>query len=119
MWLLGTTLICLVGAVFLGDYLWGLLFVRSGYLSREAAIRIRTNRAPTTRGERMHRWISLSLSLVIPIALAWVGWYLESWWMIALMLLLGVWLSRSIWVGWKNADSITAGNIEPPVDLEK
>ena len=119
MWLLGTLLISLVGAVFLGDYLWGLLFVRTGYLSREAVIRIRTNRAPTTRGERMHRWISLGLSLMIPAALAWVGWYLESWWMMALMFLLGVWLLLSIWGGWKNADSISAGNLEPPADMEK
>jgi len=52
IWLLGATLITIVSGIFFGNYFWGLLFVRTGYLSREAAIRLRTNRAPTTYGEQ-------------------------------------------------------------------
>jgi hypothetical protein len=119
IWLLAGTLMIGVLGIFLGDYLWGLLFIKTGYLSREAVIRIRTNRAPTARGEGIHRRISLSLAVLIPVALVWVGWYLESWWMMSLMLLLGVWLFWSVWSGWQNADAMAAGNQELPPDLEK
>lgn len=119
IWLLAGTLMIGVLAIFLGDFLWGLVFIKTGYLSREAVIRIRTNRAPTARGEHIHRRISLSLAVLIPVALVWVGWYLESWLMMGLMLLLGVWLFWSIWAGWQNADAMVNGNQELPPDLEK
>lgn len=118
MWILGFLLLGLGGSIFLGDFLWGLAFIKTGYLSREAVIRIRTNRAPTARGEHIHRRISLSLSLLIPVALIWVGWYLKSWWMMSLMFLLGAWLFWSIWAGWKNADAMNAGNAPLPSEFE-
>lgn len=117
-WILGGVLISGVLGVFLGDFLWGLAFIKTGYLSRATVIRIRTNRAPTARGEHIHRRISLSLSLLIPVALIWVGWYLKSWWMMSLMFLLGVWLFWSIWAGWKNADAMNAGNAPLPSEFE-
>lgn len=119
IWILGGFIVSVVLGIFLGDYLWGLLFVGTGYLSREAVIRIRTNRAPTTRGERIHRRMSLTLSALIPAALVWVGWYLDAWWVMGLAILLGGWLSLSIWAAWKSAHAMVAGNLELPADLEE
>lgn len=118
-WILMSLLFTGMASILLSDQLWGKLFVKSGYLSPEAAIRIRTNRAPTTKGERIHRRISLSLSVLIPVFLIYVGWYLDSWWMMGLAFLVGVWLFVSVWAGWKGADAMIAGDLQPPADLEK
>lgn len=113
-------LVILVGIVsaLLGDQLWGKLFVKSGYLSPEAVIRIRTNRAPTAKGEIIHRRISLTLSILIPVFLVCVGWYLHSWWMTGLAALVGIWLVISVRSGWKRADAMIAGNEPLPSRFE-
>jgi len=117
-WLLFSVMLIGVASIFLSDQLWGKLFVKSGYLSPEAVIRIRTNRAPTAKGEKVHRRISLSLSVLIPVFLIGVGWYLHSWWMMSLAALVGVWLLVSVWAGWKNADAVIAGNAPLPSEFE-
>jgi hypothetical protein len=117
-WVLMSGLFAVIVGVLLGDQLWGKLFVKSGYLSQEAVIRIRTNRAPTAKGEKIHRRISLSLSILIPIFLVCVGWYLHSWWMMGLAALVGVWLFVSVWAAWKNADAVIAGNAPLPSEFE-
>ena len=119
MWIFGGMLVSGGLGIFLGDWIWRRLFVKTGYLSREAVIRIRTNRAPTTRGERIHRRLSLSLSLLIPVFLVWVGWYLDSDWMMGLMALLGVWLFVSVRAGWKKVDAMSTGKEPMPQRLER
>lgn len=118
-WILMSGLFTVVVSILLGDQLWGKLFVKSGFLCSEAVIRIRTNRAPTAKGEKIHRRISLSLSVLIPVFLFYVGWYLQSWWMMGLAALVGIWLFVSVWAGWKGADAMIAGDLQPPADLEK
>lgn len=108
-WLLATLLLVGVSSILLGDYLWGKAFVKSGYLSPAAAIRIRTNRAPTARGERAHRKLSLSLAVLIPLGIAGLGWYAEQYWLIPFMLVLGLWLFKSVWAGWQQSDDMLAG----------
>lgn len=117
-WLLISVMLTGVASILLSDQLWGKFFVKSGYLSPEAVIRIRTNRAPTARGEQIHRRISLSLSILIPIFLICVGWYLHSWWMMGLAALVGVWLFVSVWAGWKKADAMIAGNESLPSEFK-
>lgn len=117
-WILMSGLFAVVISALLGDQLWGRLFVKSGYLSPEAVIRIRTNRAPTAKGEKIHRRISLSLSILIPIFLVGVGWYLNSWWMMGLAALVGIWLSVSVWAGWKKADAMIAGTESLPSEFK-
>lgn len=119
MWILMSVILTGIASILLSDQLWGKLFVKSGFLSPEAAIRIRTNRAPTAKGEKIHRRISLSLSILIPVFLVYVGWYLHSWWMMGLAALVGVWLFVSVWAGWKKADDMIVGDLQPPADLEK
>jgi hypothetical protein len=109
-------LACVFIGVFLGDYLWGKAFVKSGYLSPAAAIRIRTNRAPTARGERAHRRLSLSLSVLIPLGIAGVGAYAGQYWLIPFMLILGLWLFVSLRAGWQQADDLMAGKAPYPED---
>jgi hypothetical protein len=118
MWALAILLALMGGSIFLGDYLWGLLFIKTGFLSSEAVIRISTNRAPTVKGEKIHSRISFSLSILIPLFLIGVGWYLHSWWFMALAGLLGVWLFISVWAGWKNADALIAGDEPLPSELD-
>lgn len=117
-WLLISVMLTGVASILLSDQLWGKLFVKSGFLSPEAVIRIRTNRAPTAKGEKIHRRISLSLSILIPIFLVCVGWYLHSWWMMGLAALVGVWLFVSVWAGWKKADAMIAGNESLPSEFK-
>ncbi|MCG3188107.1 MAG: hypothetical protein IOMNBAOH_02831 [Rhodocyclaceae bacterium] len=118
-WLLAITLFTGVLGIFLGDYLWGKVFVKSGYLSPAAAIRIRTNRAPTARGERAHRRLSLSLSVLIPLGIAGLGVYTGQYWLIPFMLILGLWLFISIRAGWQQADDMMAGQAPYPEDEVK
>ena len=108
-WVLWVGLACGPAGILLGDYLWGKVFVKSGYLSPAAAIRIRTNRAPTARGERAHRRLSLSLSVLIPLGIAGLGVYTGQYWLIPFMLILGLWLFISIRAGWQQADDMMAG----------
>lgn len=110
MWVLTILLGLIGGGVFIGNYLWSLIFVKTGFLSPEAVIRIQTNRAPSAKGERIHRRISLSLSVLIPVFLIYVGWYLHSWWFMAVAALLGIWLFISVWAGWKEADALIASS---------
>lgn len=117
-WLLISVMLTGVASILLSDQLWGKLFVKSGYLSPEAVIRIRTNRAPTAGGEQIHRRISLSLSILVPIFLICVGWYLHSWWMMGLAALVGVWLFVSVWAGWKKAGAMIAGNESLPSEFK-
>lgn len=114
--ILGSLLLGGVIGIFLGDYLWGKAFVKSGYLSPAAAIRIRTNRAPTVRGERAHRRLSLSLSVLIPLGIAGLGVYAGQYWLIPFMLILGLWLFVSIRAGWQQADDMMAGEASYPED---
>lgn len=118
IWLFMLVILTGIASVLLGDQLWGRLFVKSGYLSPDAVIRIRTNRAPTAKGEKIHRRISLSLSVLIPVSLVSVGWYLHSWWMMGLAALVGVWLFVSVWAGWKKADAMIAGNESLPSEFK-
>lgn len=108
-WLLAIGILIVVLSFFLGDYLWGKVFVKSGYLSPAAAIRIRTNRAPTARGERIHRRLSLTYAALIPLLFIGVVWYLETYWLIAVVLVFGVWFFLRIWAGWKQSDAMIAG----------
>ncbi|MCL5061189.1 MAG: hypothetical protein M1449_12405 [Candidatus Thermoplasmatota archaeon] len=119
MWLFMSLIFVLIASILLSDQLWGRLFVKSGYLSPEAVVRIRTNRAPTAKGEKIHRRISLSLSILIPVFLVCVGWYLHSWWMMGLAALLGVWLFVSVWAGWKKADAMIEGKLPPPEGADR
>lgn len=107
-------LVCVVVGAFLGDYLWGKVFVKSGYLSPAAAIRIRTNRAPTARGERIHRRLSLTYAALIPLLFSGVAWYLETYWLIAVILPFGAWFVLMIWAGWQKADAMMAGQVPYP-----
>lgn len=115
-WLLAAVLLICVISFFGGDYLWSKVFVKSGYLSPAAAIRIRTNRAPTARGERGHRRLSLSLSVLIPLGIAGLGVYAGQYWLIPFMLILGLWLFVSIRAGWQQADDMMAGEASYPED---
>lgn len=117
--LLGGLLLSGGAGFFLGDYLWGKVFVKSGYLSPAAAIRIRTNRAPTARGERAHRRLSLSLSVLIPLGIAGLGVYTGQYWLIPFMLIVGLWLFISIRAGWQQADDMMAGQAPYPEDEVK
>jgi len=112
-------LVSMSSGILLGDYLWGKIFVKSGYLSPAAAIRIRTNRAPTARGERRHRKLSLSLSVLIPLGIAGLGVYTAQYWMIPFMLVVGLWLFFSVRAGWKQADAMMAGQEPYPEDEVK
>lgn len=112
-------LVFTVIGIFLGDYLWGKVFVKSGYLSPAAAIRIRTNRAPTARGERIHRRLSLSLAVLIPLGIAGMGAYAGQYWLIPFMLIMGLWLFTSLWAGWQQADDMLAGQAPYPDDEVK
>jgi len=112
-------LACVVIGAFLGDYLWGKAFVKSGYLSPAAAIRIRTNRAPTARGERAHRKLSLSLAVLIPLGIAGLGVYARQYWLIPLMMIMGLWLFISLWAGWKQSDAMIEGQAPYPDDEVK
>jgi uncharacterized membrane protein YhaH (DUF805 family) len=118
-WLLAVMLPLVVISVFGGDYLWGKAFVKSGYLSPAAAIRIRTNRAPTARGERIHRRLSLTYAALIPLLLMGVAWYLETYWLIPVVLVLGAWFVLMIWAGWQRADDMMAGEAPYPEDEVK
>jgi hypothetical protein len=118
-WLLAMVILIVFLSIFLGDYLWGKVFVKSGYLSPAAAIRIRTNRAPTARGERAHRRLSLSLSVLIPLGIAGLGVYGGQYWLIPFMLILGLWLFISIRAGWQQADDMMAGQAPYPEDEVK
>jgi len=118
-WVLWSGLLCGVIGILLGDYLWGKVFVKSGYLSPAAAIRIRTNRAPTARGERAHRKLSLSLAVLIPLGIAGLGAYAGQYWLIPFMLILGLWLFKSIWAGWQQSDAMIAGQAPYPDDEVK
>jgi hypothetical protein len=118
-WLLAAGLLVVVISFFGGDYLWGKVFVKSGYLSPAAAIRIRTNRAPTARGERIHRRLSLTYAALIPLLFMGVAWYLETYWLIPVVLVLGVWFVRIIWTGWKQSDAMIAGEAPYPEDEVK
>jgi uncharacterized membrane protein YhaH (DUF805 family) len=118
-WLLAVMLPLVVISVFGGDYLWGKAFVKSGYLSPAAAIRIRTNRAPTARGERIHRRLSLTYAALIPLLLMGVAWYLETYWLIPVVLVLGAWFGLMIWAGGQRADDMMAGEAPYPEDEVK
>lgn len=118
-WLLAAVLLVGVISIFGGDYLWGKVFVKSGYLSPAAAIRIRTNRAPTSRGERVHRKLSLSLAVLIPLGIAGLGAYAGQYWLIPFMLILGLWLFVSLWAGWKQSDAMIVGQAPYPDDEVK
>ena len=115
-WLLAVVLLVGVISFFGGDYLWGKAFVKSGYLSPAAAIRIRTNRAPTARGERNHRRLSLTLAVLIPLLFMGVAWYLEAYWLIAVVLVFGAWFFIMIWAGWQRADDMVAERSPYPED---
>ena len=54
---------------FSANALWGRLFVRSGYLSEAAVQRMRLNRAPTERGEKVRAGIGYVLYLAIFLGL--------------------------------------------------
>lgn len=102
--------LALVGTcVFLGDYLWTKIFVSSGYLSNSTVIRLRTNRAPTAKGERIHRKLSLSLGILIPAFIAGLSWYVEQYWLIPLAMIFGLWLFVSLLGGWRRSDAIVEG----------
>lgn len=116
---LGFGLLNIVISIFLGDYLWGKVFVKSGYLSPAAAIRIRTNRAPTARGEHIHRRLSLTYAALIPLLFSGVAWYLETYWLIAVILPFGAWFVLMIWAGWQKADAMMAGQVPYPEDEVK
>lgn len=118
-WLLTAVILLVFLSAFLGDYLWGKVFVKSGYLSPAAAIRIRTNRAPTARGERMHRRLSLTYAALIPLLFMGVAWYLETYWLIPVVLVLGAWFVLMIWAGWQRADDMMAGGAPYPEDEVK
>jgi hypothetical protein len=118
-WILSGLLLGLVISILLGDYLWGKVFVKSGYLSPAAAIRLRTNRAPTARGERVHRRLSLTLAAMIPLLFSGVAWYLETYWLIAVALVFGAWFVLMIRAGWQQADDMMAGQAPYPEDEAK
>lgn len=100
----------LVGScVFLGDYLWTKIFVSSGYLNNATVIRMRTNRAPTAKGERIHRKISLGLGVLIPAFIGGLGWYGEPYWLIPLAMVFSLWLLVSLLGGWSRSDATIEG----------
>jgi hypothetical protein len=118
-WLLAMVILIVFLSIFLGDYLWGKVFVKSGYLSPAAAIRIRTNRAPTARGERVHRRLSLTFAAMIPLLFSGVAWYLEAYWLIAVAWVFGAWFFLMIRAGWQQADDMMAGQAPYPEDEVK
>ena len=102
-WALSALFACAILSVLIGDHLWGRLFVKSGYLSRAALIRISTNRFPTKKSERNQRRASVALSILAPALLGLAGWYWQSYWVMGGAVVFLIWLYVSIRNAWLKA----------------
>jgi hypothetical protein len=112
-------LVCGLMSVFLGDRLWTRLFLKSGYLSDAAAIRILSNRAPTRKGERRHRWLGQAILLLIYGILGGMAVWGGQWWVLVIVVPLAVWGVFLIRNAWKDVDSMLAGGPIPPESEER
>lgn len=110
--------ICIVG-VLGGDRLWLHLFINSGYLSDATTIRLMSNRAPTERGERVHRWLGPSLLLAIYGTLAIMAVMAHQWWVLFVALPLLIWGLLLMHMARKQADEMLAGGYVPPDSEER
>lgn len=84
-----------------------------------ATIRIMSNRAPTGRGERVHRWIGPLLLLTIYGTLSVAGVMARQWWVLFLALPLLVWGLLLMHTARKQADEMLAGGPIPPESEER
>ena len=106
-------------AILLSDNIWSHLFIHSGYLSDAATIRILSNRAPTRKSERRHRWFGQALMLVIYGGVGIWAILSEQWWMLVIVVPLGVWGIFLIRNAWKDADRMLEGGPIPPASEER
>jgi hypothetical protein len=108
----------IVGAI-LTDYLWYRFFIRSGYLSDAAAIRLLSNRAPTLHGERRHRWLGQAVLLLIYGVLGFMAIMARQWWVLVMVAPLAVWGVFLIRNSWKETDAMLAGGPVPSASRER
>lgn len=108
-----------VSGIILSDRLWSRLFIHSGYLSDAAAIRILSNRAPTHKSERRHRWLGHALMLVIYGGMGIWAVLGRQWWMLVIVVPLGIWGVFLIRNAWKEADRMLAGGPIPSASEER
>jgi len=117
--ILGSIFLIVIVSVLGGDRLWLRIFIQSGYLNDAATIRLMSNRAPTGRGERVHRWFGPLLLLAIYGALSFAGVMARQWWMLFLALPLLVWGLLLMHTARKQADEMLAGGPIPPESEER
>lgn len=108
-----------VVSVIYGDRLWYRLFIRSGYLSDAATIRLLSNRAPTRVSERRHRWLGQAWLLAIYGIFGFIAVWHEQWWVLVIVVPLAIWGVFLIRNAWKEADDMLKGGTIPPAAEER
>lgn len=106
-------------AIIFSDRLWTRLFIHSGYLSDAATIRLLSNRAPTRRSERRHRWLGHALMLAIYGGMGVWAVLGRQWWMLFIVVPLGAWGIFLIRNAWKESDRMLEGGPIPPASEER
>lgn len=102
-----------------GDRIWSRLFIQTGYLSDAATIRVLSNRAPTITGERRHRWLGQAILLVVYVGIGIAAMMAKQWWLLIIVVPLGVWGIFLVRSAWKDAENMLSGGPIPPASEER
>lgn len=105
--------------IILSDRLWSHLFIKSGYLTDAAAIRILSNRAPTQTSERRHRWLGQAVLLFIYGTFGLIAVWHRQWWVLVIVVPLALWGVFLIRNAWKEADQMLKGGPIPSASEER